>query len=314
MKNFFKIFFAISFMLQLSLFANEYHFEKLNKNVYIMYGPLEEPNAKNKGFMNNPVAIISNNGVIVVDPGGSLIAGKMVLKELKKISNKPVIAVFNTHIHGDHWLGNGAIKAKYPKAVIYANPLMITLAKNGEGQKWVTIMNKLTNNVTKNTKAVYPTKSVVNLQKLQIDDQSFVIHHPKTPAHTKTDIIIEHVNSGTMIMGDLALVNRLGGFRGSSSIYGNIDILKYALKQKMNTYIPGHGQAGNAKIAILPYLNYLMQLESITKEGYRNELEDYQIKKIAIKKLDKYKKWHGFWANVGNHIIKMYAEIEDRDI
>ncbi len=314
MKNIIKVFLLIVLTSELSLFAKEYHFEKLIKNVYIMYGPLEEPNAKNKGFMNNPVAIIDKKGIIIIDPGGSLIAGRMVLRELEKISKKPVIAVFNTHIHGDHWLGNGAIKEKYPKAVIYADPLMIKRAKNGEGEKWVKIMNKLTNNVTKDTKAVYPTNSAANLQKIKISNQVFIIHHFKPIAHTNTDILIEHKNSNTMLMGDTSMIKRMGDFRGVSSIYGNIDVLKYALKQKMSIYIPGHGQAGSAKIAILPYLNYLTKLEQITKQGYKNELEDYQVKKIAIKKLDSYKNWHGFSKNIGAQVIKMYAEIEDKDM
>ncbi len=314
MKNLSKIFLIFAIILQVTLFAKEYHFEKLIKNVYIMYGPLEEPNAKNKGFMNNPVAIIDKKGIIIIDPGGSLIAGRMVLKELEKISKKPVIAVFNTHIHGDHWLGNGAIKEKYPKAVIYADPLMLKRAKNGEGQKWVKIMNKLTNGVTKDTKAVYPTNPVTNLQKIKISNQVFIIHHYKPLAHTNTDILIEHKNSNTMIMGDTSMIKRMGDFRGVSSIYGNIDVLKYALKQKMSIYIPGHGQAGNAKIAILPYLNYLLKLEKLTKKGYKNELEDYQIKKIAVKNLSAYKNWHGFSKNIGAQIVKMYAEIEDKDM
>jgi hypothetical protein len=33
-------------------------FEKIADNVYVMHGPLDEPNAKNRGFMNNPGLIV----------------------------------------------------------------------------------------------------------------------------------------------------------------------------------------------------------------------------------------------------------------
>jgi glyoxylase-like metal-dependent hydrolase (beta-lactamase superfamily II) len=39
------------------------------------------------------------------------------------ISNN--INIFNTHVHGDHWLGNQAIVERYPAVKIYAHPNMI---------------------------------------------------------------------------------------------------------------------------------------------------------------------------------------------
>jgi glyoxylase-like metal-dependent hydrolase (beta-lactamase superfamily II) len=36
----------------------------------------------------------------------------------EKITNKPIVAVFNTHVHGDHWLGNQAIVERYPAVKI----------------------------------------------------------------------------------------------------------------------------------------------------------------------------------------------------
>jgi hypothetical protein len=42
-------------------------FEKIADNVYVMHGPLDEPNAKNRGFMNNPGLIVGKNGAIIID-------------------------------------------------------------------------------------------------------------------------------------------------------------------------------------------------------------------------------------------------------
>ena len=106
----------------------QFHFAKLNDQVYVMHGPLEEPSKANQGFMNNPGIIVGKNGIIVIDPGSTYSVGKNVLQEIKKISSLPVVAVFNTHIHGDHWLANQAIKEAYPEAEIYAHPQMIKQA------------------------------------------------------------------------------------------------------------------------------------------------------------------------------------------
>nr|WP_231892881.1 MBL fold metallo-hydrolase [endosymbiont of unidentified scaly snail isolate Monju] len=81
--------------------------------------------------MNNPSFLVTEQGVVVVDPGGTLQAGRMLVGKIRATTDKPVLAVFNTHVHGDHWLGNQAIVEAWPQAVIYAHPKMIEEAKAG---------------------------------------------------------------------------------------------------------------------------------------------------------------------------------------
>jgi glyoxylase-like metal-dependent hydrolase (beta-lactamase superfamily II) len=146
-------------------FNSETHkFEKIADNVFVMHGPLDEPNPENKGFMNNPGVIIGKNGVIIIDPGSSYQIGKMVLDKVKAITDKPIFAVFNTHVHGDHWLGNQAIIEQYPAVKIYAHKDMIKQAKEGEGERWVALMNTLTEGATDGTIATFPTDATTHLQ------------------------------------------------------------------------------------------------------------------------------------------------------
>ncbi|MEK7304327.1 MAG: MBL fold metallo-hydrolase, partial [Pseudomonadota bacterium] len=98
---------------------------KLTERVYVIHGPNEIPNKANQGFMNNPGFVLTRKGVVVIDPGSSVQVGDMLLKKIASVTKDPIIAVFNTHIHGDHWLGNDAIHRAYPKAVIYAHPKMM---------------------------------------------------------------------------------------------------------------------------------------------------------------------------------------------
>ena len=80
----------------------DYPAEQVTENVYVIHGPLGMPNPENQGFMNNPAFVITNDGIVIIDPGSSVQTGEMLLRVMAKISDKPVIAVFNTHIHGDH--------------------------------------------------------------------------------------------------------------------------------------------------------------------------------------------------------------------
>ena len=97
----------------------EWNPEQIAPGVYVIHGPTELPSPSNQGFMNNPAFIVTDAGVVVIDPGSSVQVGEMVLARIGRITDKPVLAVFNTHVHGDHWLGNQAIRARYPDVPIY---------------------------------------------------------------------------------------------------------------------------------------------------------------------------------------------------
>jgi glyoxylase-like metal-dependent hydrolase (beta-lactamase superfamily II) len=304
----------------MSLFANakfvdkDYHFEKINKNLYIMHGPVEEPSEHNKGFMNNPGAIIGKKGVIIIDPGGSLFSGNLILTQLKKLTNKPIVAIFNTHVHGDHWLANMVLKNAYPKVQIFAHPNMIKRAKAGEAKKWINLIEKMTNGVAKGMIATYPNIETSDMLNIKIDSENFIIYSKQVKAHTNTDIMIEHVQSNVIFLGDNDFVGRFGNFDASSDMHGNIKALDFAISKKMTAYIPGHGQSGNIKDAVMPFYTYLVDLEKIVKKAYENDIESFEVKNIAIKALTRYKSWHGFNSHIGKHTSKMYNEIEILDM
>jgi glyoxylase-like metal-dependent hydrolase (beta-lactamase superfamily II) len=291
----------------------EFHFEKVHRNVYVMHGPVTEPNRENEGFMNNPAIIEGEKGLIIVDPGGNYNVGKKVLAEVEKVSRKPVMAIFNTHKHGDHWFANKAMVEKYPKATIYADAHMIAEAKAGEAEKWYGILERMTGNL-KGTKAfAYPTKALKMGDRIEVDGEVFVVRHPQK-AHTDTDLLIEHVNSGTLFLGDNVMVGRFGAFDASSSVIGNKELLEEIMKEKeMTYYVPGHGKSGKRDAVVKPYLTYLTIITEEMHKAYADEVEPYEVIDRVKGKLKAYEKWDGIGHTLGRHLDKVYAEIEERD-
>lgn len=291
-----------------------YKFEKIADNVYVMHGPLEIPNPENRGFMNNPGLIVGASGAIIVDPGSSYEIGKDVLAAAEKITDKPIVAVFNTHVHGDHWLGNQAIDERYPNIKIYAHARMIKQAKSGTSNKWLGIMSNLTKGASDGTIVVYPTDSTTHLQIIKAGGETFRIHHDiNGAAHTNTDIMVEHIKSKTLFLGDNSLVHRQGGFDDTSDMHGNIAVLQYAIDLGLDHYVPGHGPTGDANSAVKPFLNYLKIIQEEVKKGYAEDLDGYEIKPAVNKKLADYHNWNGYKSNIGRHVGKMFQEIENLD-
>ena len=134
-----------------------YPAQKLNADTYVIHGPQGIPSVANQSFMNNPAWVITDDGVVVIDPGSSVQAGRMVMAQLRKTTSKPVTHVFNTHVHGDHWLGNQAVHEVWPKAVLIAHPDMIKRAHEGADAFWVKLMSDSTQGFTDGTRPDIPT-------------------------------------------------------------------------------------------------------------------------------------------------------------
>lgn len=294
-----------------------FEFKKMHDNVYIMHGPVMEPNKENEGFMNNPAIIESKNGLIVVDPGGNYNVGKKIFAEIKKVSKKPVIAIFNTHQHGDHWFAGKAILEKYPKAKSYAYSYMIKRVKEEEAEKWYGILDRLSGNLSGTKPFAFPTVPVEDTQKIVVDGQTFIMHHPKR-AHTDTDILVEHVNSKTLFIGDNLMKNRLGGFDDSSSIFGNIELLENIIAHKggygeYKLYVPGHGPSGAMHDTLDPFLNYMKILTQGAEKAYKDGVESYEIKPEVVAQMKDYQSWDAFDGQMGKHLMKALSEIEARE-
>lgn len=320
-----KISFIIAVLITLSLSLNafalgklgEFKFVKMNDNVYIMHGPVMEPNKENEGFMNNPAIIEGKHGLIVIDPGGNYKVGKKILVEIQKVSKKPIIAILNTHKHGDHWFAGKALLEKYPKAESYAHPEMIKAVKAGGADTWYEILERLSGNLKGTQPYAFPSKGINGSDTLTFDGQTFKIFHP-VRAHTDTDILIEHVNSKTLFIGDNLMKNRLGGFDESSSIYGNIELLENIIAKKdgfidYKLYVPGHGPSGKLHETLDPFLNYMKVVVAGAEKAYKAGMESYEIKGEVSASLKDYHSWDAFDGQMGKHLMKAYSEVEAKD-
>ena len=159
--------------------VRDYPLIKIAPHTYVIHGPLGYPSVENQGFMNNPAFVITKTGVVVIDPGSSVQAGRMLLKQMRTVTKLPVTHVFNTHVHGDHWLGNQAITDVYPKVIVIGHPAMIKKLTEGEAEEWVNVMDKSTNGFTRGTKAVAATVATKDGDEFKIACSIHPLHSHK---------------------------------------------------------------------------------------------------------------------------------------
>ena len=284
-----------------------YSFEKVTDNTWVMHGPRELPNPQNKGFMNNPGIVQTSAGLVMIDPGSTVRVGENVLTEVKKISNLPIVAVFNTHIHGDHWLANQAVKAAYPEVTIYGHPEMLAEIENGEGENWLSLMDSMTEGASKGTIVVAPDNAVDNSNIIKVGDTQFKIHHYGI-AHTRTDIMIEVIENSVIFLGDNVLSLRIPR-TSDGTFQGNISTIKTILETDAKTYVPGHGPTGD-RAMVETYLGYLSAIYEAAQKAFEDDLDSSDVIGITKETTVAYKDWQGYNDLLGPQGAQAYSEVE----
>ena len=210
------------------------------KNVYVLHGINQNPTPENQGLIANLGFIVDDLGVVVIESGGSQSHASLLINEIQKITSLPVIAVFNTHVHGDHWLGNNAIRKRFPEAKFYANKKMVEQAQSSTGDDWVTLLNSLTKGALSDTQPHPPTQSLSNNDIIIFGNVAVKILITEV-AHTATDIIVsieQGLSNRVVFLGDIGLHQRIGRM-DDGNFEGNIKALDMAIALKADIYVPG---------------------------------------------------------------------------
>lgn len=61
------------------------------------------------GFLGNSTVIEGDDGLVVYDTGVNMAAGEVVAAEIRKLTDKPIKAIFYSHHHTDHYNGAAAL-------------------------------------------------------------------------------------------------------------------------------------------------------------------------------------------------------------
>lgn len=96
----------------------EYAWQQLAPGVWgaIRQDPFELPQEGNSVF------VVTDQGVVVFDAGGSPAMGESIVAKVRSVTDKPITHVIISHWHGDHMRGLQSIHASYPQAQIFAHP------------------------------------------------------------------------------------------------------------------------------------------------------------------------------------------------
>lgn len=289
----------------------DYPLQKISPHVSIIFTPHGFPTPENQGMMSNMTFIDTRKGIVVVDTGASVQIGEMAIRQIEKKLRKPVVAIINTHFHGDHWLGNHAYVDRYgDRLPIYAHAHTIQAVRGLQGNLWLSLIAKATDGSSLGTRIVPPNTPLDHGAELKFGDVTLRIHHYGT-VHTPGDLCVEVVEDGVTLVGDIAMDHRIanmddGSYLGTFRAY---DALEKSTKTRI--WLPAHGQPGadvlrwNREL----FAGIYTPCEQAIKEGLGLE----EAKMLVLKDprvASQAKETKGFEANIGKYVSLAYLEAE----
>jgi glyoxylase-like metal-dependent hydrolase (beta-lactamase superfamily II) len=284
---------------------------QLSPRVWMIPAPAGFPTPENRGMMANVVFALSSVGVIVLDTGASLQIGEMALRMIRRVTDRPVVAVFNSHYHGDHWLGNHAFAKAYGASLpIHALARTQAEIRGAQGNLWRGLMERWTNQSTVGTEIVPPNRVVEPGQVLRFGDLTLAMHHHGV-AHTPADLCVQVVEEQLTHVGDIAMGNRIanmdeGSYAGTLNTY---DKLSAALGTQL--WVPGHGQA--SRELLQGYGRFLRGIWEPCLQAVKDNQTEEQAKARVLadpRVAARAATMEGFASNIGKYISLAYLEAE----
>lgn len=204
---------------------------------YIQNGDPNNTSISNAGF------IVGSEGVIVIDALYTPSMARSLLAAIRSVTDKPVLALINTHHHSDHTYGNQFLGAQHIIGHVRCRELLLqTGPPNIERiaasrPQWAEEMREV--------RVTPPTLTFRDALTLYLDGRVIELRHPG-PAHTMGDVYVYLPEEKVLFAGDLAFfaVTPLA-FQGH--VTGWLRALFRLNQLDFQTVVPGHGPLGGKK-------------------------------------------------------------------
>lgn len=230
---------------------------KLTENIYML-----------EGQGGNIGISVGNDGVFMIDSQFAPLTPK-ILEAIKKLSDKPIKYLANTHHHGDHTGGNENISKLNTPIIAHDN-----------------VYKRVKNN-PKQSDAFLPAITFNDKLSLHINGEQVLIFHVDN-AHTDGDALLYFTKSNVLHTGDTYFNGRYPyiDLNSGGTVKGYIQAVKSTmiLIDDNTKIIPGHGNLSN-KTEYTAFLTMLETLKSkVETEISNGKSEDAIVANTSLTK------------------------------
>ncbi len=247
---------------------------------------------------SNAAIVMLSDSVLVVDTHWRPSAARALIGEIKKLSDKPVRYVVDTHFHWDHYQGNQVYPSAWPGAVeiISSDATRESIEQRGiphikhELATLPQIIEKLKSELARTTAETKKQQLREHLQEREsyfeelktmrvtlptvTFDRSLILHRPTRTveilwlgkAHTDGDVFVYLPKEKVIVTGDV--VSPCAPYLGDGYPYDWIKTLDRVERLDFEQAIGGHGEVMHGKQQFELFKEYLRELLDVTAIAY----------------------------------------------
>jgi glyoxylase-like metal-dependent hydrolase (beta-lactamase superfamily II) len=282
--------------------------------IYYSLGNPGVPGQANQGNTSNAGFVVTTDGVIVFDALGTPSLGWALLREIRKITDKPIRYNVMSHYHADHIYGLQAFR-DHTATVVIAQDRAREYRENDEtaderaNQRLDQRRAALAPWVTADTRVVAPDITFNDRLTLTLGDKRFQMIYAG-PAHSASDMMMMVEPDSVLFAGDIVQNSRIP-FMNSDDVDTRQWLTALGVVEKLDPkfIIPGHGRPSTAaKEAIAFTRDYIAYVRAAMDKA----VEDWVDFDVAYKATDwsKYAGLPAFEANNRGNAYRIFLELE----
>lgn len=218
------------------LSASELKVQKLASNVYALVGELTQRSPTNFGNNSTHGVIVTDEGVILIDSGGTYLGAQQIHETIKTITNQPIAVVINSGVKDNRWFGNSYFKALGAR-IIATNAANKDQHARAESQ--MTRLDNLIGDSLKKTEPLPATELYETSRTLTLGGTTLELYH-EGAAHTAGDLFVWMPSTQIMFTGDIVFNNRMLGIGPAQDSASRIHVFEKMAAFKPKNSHPKH--------------------------------------------------------------------------
>jgi glyoxylase-like metal-dependent hydrolase (beta-lactamase superfamily II) len=282
----------------------ELELQQVTAGVYAIVGELGNRTADNLGNNATFGFVITSEGVVLIDSGGTYQGAQKIDRLIKSVTDKPVVRVINTGGQDHRWLGNGYFKNQ--GAQIIASGAAVKDQKSRSQDQFILLGNLVGDEVVKETDAVFAERTFEEHFEFGLGGIIFKLSH-SGQAHTPGDSFVWLPQKEVMFTGDIVYVERMPGVGSQSNSKSWIEVFLTMAAYKPRYLIPGHGHATDLSQATRDTYDYLVFLRRSIADFIENGGE---ISAISDVNQEKFSYLQNYREIAGRNAQQVFTEME----
>jgi len=300
--------FAILFcFLQVTSLAAEKQIlslKKVSNNVWSIVGPLTNRNKENLGNNATFGFVVTDEGVVLIDSGGTFKGAKAIHKIIKSVTKEPIRYVINSGGQDHRWFGNDYFSRQGAKIISSEAAKKDHQARLSS--QWSRLEGRIGKSALEGTKEKFADITFKDDYKFSLGGIHFELYF-RGQAHTPGDSFIWLPQSKVMFSGDIVYTQRMLSIGDQSSSKSWLHVFNTMAAFKPKYVIPGHGvptTLATAQKDSGDYLAYLRSSIALFIESGGGAHEISRVNQSRFKYLSNYE------ALKGRNALKVYTELE----